>query len=390
MQIGLFGFGTVGQGFYQILSAQNGAAPGRVVKICIRNPAKPRSIAPEFFTTNPNDILADPQIRYIVEATDSLSEAYDWTRRALLAGKTVVSANKAMLSRFLPALLQAEREGGGRLLHEAAACGSIPIFRQLRQFYRHDEVCCLEGVFNGTTNYILNQMSDNASPLEDALARAQAAGYAESDPSSDLQGADPAAKLSLLTARAFGLLLPPDMILRLGISQILPEDIAFAATRGRRVRLLNRAERVGEGRAICAWTLPAMIGPSSPYYELPDAYNIVRVSSRHLGEMTFSGKGAGGAPTGYAVLSDVSDDTPAGMHPVLQAAVLDYGRVLNVYVRARQSVREDFFADPPQEERISSAGRQWVGAVSLGRLSEALPALVAEGGFAAVWPDASL
>ena len=197
------------------------------------------------------------------------------------------------MARFMPTLLQAEREGGGRLLHEAAACGSIPIFRQLRHFYRHDEIRGLEGVFNGTTNFILNRMTASGDTFEEALAEAQSQGFAESNPALDIEGGDSAAKLSLLTARSFNLLLSPDLILRFGIGSILPEDIAFAETHGRRVRLLNRAERLGEGRKVCAWTLPAMVSADSSYYALPDVYNLIKVRSRHLGEMTLSGKGPG-------------------------------------------------------------------------------------------------
>lgn len=387
MQIGLFGFGTVGQGFYRILAAQNGASPGQIVKICIRNADKKRPVSSNFFTTNPDDILADPHIRCIVEATDSISEAFEWTKRALLSGKMVVSANKAMLARFMPTLLQAEREGGGRLLHEAAACGSIPIFRQLRHFYRHDEIRRIEGVFNGTTNFILNRMTIRGDTFEEALAEAQSQGFAESNPALDIEGTDPAAKLSLLIARSFGLLLGPDLILRFGIGSILPEDIAFAETHGRRVRLLNRAEWLGEGRKVCAWTLPAMISADSPYYALPDAYNLISVRSRHLDEMIFGGQGAGAAPTGYAILSDVADDMRGWSRATVQAADLDYDQSIEIYIRTQRALDSDFFLTRPQTNEAPSGWRQYVGRVSIGQISEATPRLAAEGGFVAVWAN---
>lgn len=304
-QIGLFGFGVVGQGLYEILAQKNGTAPGRITRICVRDRAKPRSLPPGKFTFNPEDIFSDPDITHIVEATDRPDDAFGIVRRGLLMGKTVVSANKKMLAERLPELLHLQRASGSRLLYEASAGGSIPIFRNLEQFYRHDQVRGIRGVLNGSTNFMLSRMTDEGMAFPEALALAQQSGFAESDPTLDVDAHDPAYKLVLLIHQAFGKILAPESVLRLGIRHISAEDVEFAAQHSRKIRLLATAEPVPEGK-IRAHILPALVPPRDPFFNLHDEYNGIQIQTFFTENQMLTGKGAGSLPTGFAVLSDLN------------------------------------------------------------------------------------
>lgn len=392
--IGLFGFGVVGQGFYQILSQKNGTAPGRIARICVRDPHKTRSLPGHHFTFNPADILDDPDITHVVELTDRPDDAFHIVKTALQQGKTVISANKKMLSDRLAELAECQRNSTGLLLYEASACGSIPVFQNLERYYAHDEVEHIQGVFNGSTNYILTKMAENGWGYTEALARAQALGFAETDPTLDVDAHDPASKLALLCAHALGLLIAPDDILRFGIRTVARADIDFAAHRGCKIRLLGSASLLPGGQ-LQAFVLPAFVSGESPFYALNDEYNGVQIQSRYMDKQVLTGKGAGGYPTGFAVLSDLAASVCPG--------AAGYGRLqsakkttpsqeseIRLYVR---------FPDPRQrhllpllhieQEEMSDGGLQIIGRARLQAIREARLHLLEQGVFLARWEDLS-
>ncbi len=388
VKIGQFGFGVVGQGFYQVLSQLNGAAPGAIARICVRDRQKLRNIPAQHFTFDPADILHNPGIRHLVELIDQPEPAFDLAAHALLQGKTVISANKAMLARHLPALRAAEQAGSGLLLFEAAAAGSVPIFQNLEQYYRFGDIGAIDGILNGSTNYILSQMTENGLRFDQALAQAQQLGFAESDPSLDIDAHDPAAKLTLLVAAAWNLWLPPVRIPRSGIRQLHRADMAFAAAHNRKIRLLASARRPAPG-AVEAWVLPTLVGAGNPFFNLEQEYNGIRIQSEQIGQQLLTGKGAGSLPTGFAVLGDLNRalrlETPVRPRvPDLQAAELLPDRPLDVYVRfPAPDLARRFPLERRLWQRESEAGLQVRGWSSLAAVGQLATELEAAGGFLA-------
>lgn len=375
-QIGLFGFGVVGQGLYNILAQKNGTAPGRITRICVRDRAKSRILPPDKFTFNPEDIFSDPDITHIVEATDRPDDAFRIVRRGLLMGKTVVSANKKMLAQRLPELLHLQRASGSRLLYEASVGGSIPIFRNLEQFYRHDQVWGLRGVLNGSTNFILSRMTDEGLLFAEALALAQQLGFAESDPTLDVDAHDPAYKLVLLIHQTFGKILAPEDVLRLGIRHVGVEDMQFAAKQNRKIRLIATAEPTPEGN-IRAHILPALVPPRDPFFNLHDEYNGIQIRSFFTENQMLTGKGAGSLPTGFALLSDltasVRQEFTAFRSPILAgAAQNDLQHEAVIYWRCPDSARRGLLAfQEILEETPLESGFQLVGRIGLDALAAA-------------------
>lgn len=375
-QVGLFGFGVVGQGLYEILAQKNGTAPGRITRICVRDRAKPRILPPDKFTFNPEDIFSDPDITHIVEATDRADDAFRIVRRGLLMGKTVVSANKKMLAERLPELVHLQRASGSRLLYEASAGGSIPIFRNLEQFYRHDQVRGIRGVLNGSTNFMLSLMTDEGLPFAEALALAQQRGFAESDPTLDVDAHDPAYKLVLLIHQAFGKILTPEAVLRLGIRHIGVEDVQFAAQHNRKIRLVATAEPASDGR-IRAHILPELVSPRDPFFNLHDEYNGIQIRSFFTENQMLTGKGAGSLPTGFAVLSDLTasvrqEFAPARLLPAAIATQNDLQYDAVIYWRCPDPARRGLlaFQEILEETRLVS-GFRIVGRIGLDALAAA-------------------
>lgn len=386
ISIGLFGFGVVGQGFYHILSQKNGAAPGRIARICVRTRDKERPLPAGHFTFNAADILNDPEITHIVEATDRPDEAFQIVRTALLNGKTVISANKKMLADRLATLHELERRGGGRLLYEAAACGSIPVFRNLEQFYAHDEVTGIQGIFNGSTNYILSKMTREDLDFTTALQEAQKLGFAETDPTLDVEAFDPAYKLTLLTAQALGRIIAPEDILRFGIRNVAPADLAFARKRGWKLRLLAEAGRDEQGN-IHAHVIPTFVTAENPFYALENEYNGILIRSKYVEQQLLTGKGAGSLPTGFAVLSDVHTAAQRNGHrrPPAVPARPSLDRTLKVYWRSAKPGPRIFHKVLVQH--ASGAGIQRIGITSLRALAEHRDILTSPDHFIAQAPD---
>jgi homoserine dehydrogenase len=299
-KIGLFGFGTVGQGFYQIVQEQK--LPIEVRRICVRNPNKERSGPPELFTLNPQDILEDPEIDLIVEAISETEPAFDIVKEALQRWLPVTSASKKMLALHLPELLALQQETSTPFRYEAAVAGAIPILHLLDEPL-HEPVEEISAILNGTTNYILTQMRLQHWSYEHALREAQRLGFAEANPASDVDGWDACYKLCLLARHAFGKILQPAEVEVQGISDLPVSLIEAAQQQGQRVRLVGRLKLVNG--QLLASVKPEAVGPDDALFGVEHELNAVQVDLRYSGRQLFTGKGAGALPTGASVMADV-------------------------------------------------------------------------------------
>lgn len=304
LRIGLFGFGCVGQGLYDILN-KNENFPAEIVKICVKHPEKQRPIAAEHFTFDANELLESSEINMIVELIDDADEAYKIVSKALRKGKTVVTANKKMLAEHLPTLIALQSEHQAALLYEASACGSIPIIRTLEEYYDNEHLYSVSGIFNGSTNYILTKIVKENLSYEQALRQAQDLGFAESDPTLDVGGFDPKFKLCIIALHAFGIVIAPEKVFHYGIEQFSLQDLQYAKEKGYQIKLLAHAEKTRNGK-VALFLMPQFIDASHPLYHVENETNGVIVEAAFSQKQIFIGKGAGGHPTGSAVLSDIS------------------------------------------------------------------------------------
>ncbi|HUQ96824.1 MAG TPA: homoserine dehydrogenase, partial [Chitinophagaceae bacterium] len=302
--IGLFGFGTVGEGIYHILQ-QTPSLQAEIKKICIRNAAKTRSVDAHYFTTNYDVLLADPEINLIVELIDDAGEALKIVTTALQRGKAVVSANKKMIAENGPQLLRLQQEYNGSFLYEASVCGSIPILRNLEEYYDNDFLKSVCGIVNGSTNFILTKMDEDGLDYSKALQLAQQAGFAESNPALDVKGIDAVNKLAILLLHAYGIVTHPQQLLHLGIDHLHPYDAKRASEKGLKIKLTAQAVKLANG-AVAAFVLPQYVQPESQLYGVRNEFNAVVLQTTFADKQFLYGKGAGRYPTASAVLSDVS------------------------------------------------------------------------------------
>ncbi|SFE72310.1 homoserine dehydrogenase [Thermophagus xiamenensis] len=303
LTLGLFGFGVVGQGLYDVLK-KSPALDVKVEKICVKRKIK-RSLPEHFFCYNPDDILENDRINTIVELIDNADEAYFIVKKALLKGKNVVSANKKMLAENLAELVSLAKEKNVSLLYEASACGSIPVIRNLEEYYDNDLLLSVTGILNGSSNYILSKIFDNNQSYEEALKEAQNLGFAESNPSFDVDGFDSLYKLIILTMHSFGVIVPPNDVLNYGISNISDFDINFAKEKGYKIKLVGQVERLHD-KKITLFVLPRFVSKDKYIYSVEDEFNGVVIKGLAYDKQFMFGKGAGGHPTGSAVLSDIT------------------------------------------------------------------------------------
>lgn len=301
--IGLFGFGVVGEGIYKVLQ-QTPSLNTCIKKICIKQADKKRDVEDKLLTTNPDELLEDPEINLVVELINDAEEAYAIVYKALSNGKAVVSANKALLAKYLPQLLQAQRQFGVPLLYEAAVCGSIPIIRNLEEYYDNDLLQSIWGIVNGSTNFILSKVAEGAT-YADALLQAQGLGFAEKDPWLDVSGTDAANKLTILLAHAYGITASVDDLLHIGINRLQPQDAVYAGEKGLRIKLVAQAKKLSNG-TVAAAVSPQFVTADNQLFHVGDEYNGVVVQSSLADKQFLYGKGAGRYPTSSAVLSDIS------------------------------------------------------------------------------------
>ncbi|PRD44550.1 homoserine dehydrogenase [Sphingobacterium haloxyli] len=301
--IGMFGFGVVGQGLYDIIKTKK--LNLEIKKFVIKNANKERTLPASLFTTNAEAILADEEINTVVELIDDAEAAFDITRRALKSGKNVVSANKKMIATHLEELTRIQQEYGTSLLYEGAVCGSIPIIRNLEEYYDNELLHSISGIFNGSSNYILSKIFNENQTYNLALTQAQDLGFAETDPILDVGGFDPKYKLAIVASHAYGIYVNPDDILNIGIDKLDNQDIRFAKEKGFKIKLLPFAKEIN-GNQVVLYVLPRLITSENILFNVENEYNGVLVKAAFADEQFFYGKGAGGHPTGSAVLSDIA------------------------------------------------------------------------------------
>lgn len=305
INIGLFGFGTVGKGLYDVLKK---IQPENVsiVKVCVRNVAKHSTEAPELeFTSNADDIFSDTRINFIVELIDDAEAAYGIVKRALQAKIPVVSGNKKMLARHIQEMIQLQRDNDTALLYDASACGSIPVIRNLEEYYDNDLLISVKGILNGSSNFILSKIFNEGMNYAEALKLAQDLGFAESDPTLDIGGWDSLFKLIIITIHAFGVYVEPEQIFTFGIGNMNEHDIQFAHEKRRRVKLVGWAEKVDEDKLVLS-VMPHLLSKQKYIYSVEDEFNGVVIKGLFYYKQFMFGQGAGGFPTGSAVLSDIT------------------------------------------------------------------------------------
>jgi homoserine dehydrogenase len=314
VRVGVLGCGNVGAALVALLTNEGDAIEARtglrleVARVAVRNVSKERPvILPDGVLTNDAAaVVDDPDIDVIVEMIGGIEPARTLVLDALKGGKPVVTANKELLANVGADLFSAAEAAGRDLLFEAAVGGGIPIIRPLRESLVGERIHRVMGIVNGTTNYILTKMSEEGAAYGDALAEAQSLGYAERDPTADVEGYDAGAKAAILASIAFGKSVVAGDVYHEGISQVTVDDIAFAHRLGYEVKLLAIAEQADDGR-IAVRVHPAMLPKAHPLASVRDSFNAVFVEGDAVGQLMFYGRGAGGAPTASAVLGDLID-----------------------------------------------------------------------------------
>lgn len=302
LNIGLFGFGNVGRGLYDVLQRIE-SNNVHIKRICVRDLQKERGVKAEF-TDNAEDIFSDSDINLIVEVIDDAEAAYNIVKRALKARIPVVSGNKKMLGHHILELIDLQEQYNTPLLYDASACGSIPVIRNLEEYYDNDLLTSVKGILNGSSNFILSKIFNEHMSYDAALKLAQDLGFAESNPTLDIDGWDSLYKLIIITVHAFGVYVAPENILTYGISTMNDSDIRFAQEKDRRIKLVAHVEKIDDRLIMCV--LPQLISRNKYIYSVEDEFNGVVIKGLFYDKQFMFGRGAGGHPTGSAVLSDIT------------------------------------------------------------------------------------
>jgi homoserine dehydrogenase len=310
VRVGVLGYGNVGAALVALAGENGDAIEARtglriqVTRVAVKDLTKART-GFDNFTGDAASVVGDPDVDLIVELMGGLDPARDLVLAALKAGKPVVTANKELMADSGAELFDAAAKAGVDLLFEAAVAGAIPLMRPLRESLAGDRIQRVLGIVNGTTNFILTRMTETGQSFADALAEAQALGYAERDPTADVEGHDAAAKASIIASLAFGVRVVAADVYREGITGVSADDIRMAGRLGYVVKLLAVIDAVGGEVAVRVH--PAMVPVAHPLASVREAFNAVFVEGAAAGELMFYGRGAGGRPTASAALGDVID-----------------------------------------------------------------------------------
>ncbi len=315
INIALLGFGTVGSGVAEVLVKnheliKNKAGVDLNIKYILDLREFPEHPLGDRVVHDIDIILNDPEVNTVVEMMGGIHPAYEYSMQSIKSGKNVVTSNKAVVADFGPELIAEADKRGLRYLFEASVGGGIPIIRALTEQVAGNNVYEIDGILNGTTNYILTEMFKNGTSFEKALETAQKLGYAEADPTADVDGFDACRKICILAAVAFGVLIPYEKVYTAGIRDITAEDIAKAEKNGCAVKLIARAVKTAEG--IYLKTEPVAVKNSNPLYSIEDVFNGVLIKGTISGDLMFFGRGAGKLPTAGAVVSDIIDIAQRG------------------------------------------------------------------------------
>ncbi|RPI67063.1 MAG: homoserine dehydrogenase [Ignavibacteriae bacterium] len=373
LTLGLFGFGCVGKGLYDVLERTHGLR-ATIKHIVVKDRTKVRPLPQERFSFDPSLILDDPEVNVVVELIDDADAAYHIVRKALLNGKAVVTANKRMIATHFQDLLDLQRITGQPLLYEASTCGSIPIIRNLEEYYDNDLLSGVEGIVNGTTNFILTRLAEYGSvTYADALVQAQQRGFAESDPTLDVEAWDAAFKTVVISAHAFGVVVKPGDVIRRGITTITPFDVDVATRHGWTVKLIASAS--SENGAITATALPTFVPKGHPLSTIDNETNAVRLHGAFADDQLLVGKGAGAHPTAAAVLSDIAALRYAyryeykKLEQIDAPLTLDATRTVTIYARGTDASLDSIPWLTVDVDHKSLNGRYVIGRVQLGDLS---------------------
>ena len=311
VNVAVLGFGTVGSGVAEVLTGHEDSierkADGLIrLKYILDVRDFPDSPFADRFVKDFSVIEQDPEVDIVVETIGGAGVALDFTRRALEAGKSVVTSNKELVATQGYELTQLAREKGVCYLFEASVGGGIPIIRPLSQCLAANEILEIYGILNGTTNYILTRMIRAGLSFDAALREAQEKGYAERDPSADVEGHDACRKICILAAIAFGRHVYPDQVPTQGITEVTLADVDYAESAGKKIKLLGRAIRMEDAR-VCAYVAPHLVDQADPLAGVEDVFNAISVRGDAIGDVMFYGRGAGKLPTASAVVADVID-----------------------------------------------------------------------------------
>lgn len=312
INIAVLGYGTVGSGVVEVINTNQDSINRRAgdeirIKYVLDLRDFPGDPVQKVLVHDYETIVNDPEIDIVVEVMGGLEPAHTFVKRALEAGKSVATSNKALVAKFGPELMDIARNKNINFLFEASCGGGIPIIRALNQSLTADQIDEVTGILNGTTNYMLTKMDMEGSRFESVLKKAQEKGYAEADPTADVEGYDACRKIAILSSLAYGKFLNYEKIHTEGITRITPEDMEYARAMGMSIKLLATSRKLSED-SYYAVVAPFLVGKNNPLYSVNDVYNGIFVHGNVLGDAMFYGSGAGKLPTASAVVADVVDE----------------------------------------------------------------------------------
>ena len=312
INIAVLGYGTVGSGVVEVINTNQDSINRRAgdeirIKYVLDLRDFPGDPVQEVLVHDYETIVNDPEVDIVVEVMGGLEPAHTFVKRALEAGKSVATSNKALVAKFGPELMDIARNKNINFLFEASCGGGIPIIRALNQSLTADQIDEVTGILNGTTNYMLTKMDMEGSRFESVLKEAQEKGYAEADPTADVEGYDACRKIAILSSLAYGKFLNYEKIHTEGITRITPEDMEYARIMGMSIKLLATSRKLSED-SYYAVVAPFLVGKNNPLYSVNDVYNGIFVHGNVLGDAMFYGSGAGKLPTASAVVADVVDE----------------------------------------------------------------------------------
>ncbi len=310
IKIAVLGYGTVGSGVVEVIRTNHESINKRAgeeiqIKYVLDLREFPNDPVQEILVHDYEQIVNDPEVEIVVEVMGGTGAAYNFVKRALEAGKSVCTSNKALVAKYGPELMDIAREKGINFLFEASCGGGIPIIRALNSSLTADEIDEVTGILNGTTNYMLDKMNTEGADFDTVLKEAQAKGYAEADPTADVEGQDACRKIAILSSLAYGKFLNYEDVYTEGITKITPEDMEYAREMGKSIKLLGTSRRIGD--AFYAVVAPFLVGAENPLYSVKGVFNSIFVHGNMLGDAMFYGSGAGKLPTASAVVADVVD-----------------------------------------------------------------------------------
>ena len=312
VNIAVLGYGTVGSGVVEVINTNHESINKRAgqeinIKYVLDLRDFPGDPVQEVLVHDYEIIANDPEVDIVVEVMGGIEPAYTFVKRALEAGKSVCTSNKALVAKHGPELMEIAKEKNINFLFEASCGGGIPIIRALNGSLTADEVDEITGILNGTTNYMMYKMATEGSDFDVVLKEAQQKGYAEADPTADVEGYDACRKIAILSSLAYGKFLNYENVYTEGITKITPEDMVYAEELGMTIKLLGTSRKLGED-TFTALVAPFLVGQKSPLYSVNDVFNAVFVHGNMLGDAMFYGSGAGKLPTASAVVADVVDE----------------------------------------------------------------------------------